>query len=203
MWVWCRVGRVAPTHLALARSLRGARPSRRQGAPPELVERLGGDEFLGGRPALAKEHAVERRPAGARQQRPPERAGAGSGARPRPSVTGADQTTYRSYRQHIRRLKMELNPLAVTKENQHEKLRSAVEMLHDLPYDRQLEMKQRKNGEVVGVVGRASRGSQTVVRCREGPIIPSSLREQYRSKVSRVSSLHFILSSVLYCCQVL
>ena len=89
-----------------------------------------------------------------------------------------------SYKQQIKKLKMELNAQTVTKGNQFAKVRSAVEMLHEFSYEKQLKMKEKKNREVLSNLRKASQSSPNMAQCKVSPIVAASVTSQYRNKVS-------------------
>ena len=94
-----------------------------------------------------------------------------------------------SYKQQIKQLKMELNAQSVTKGNQFAKVRSAVEMLHEFSYEKQLKMKEKKNREVLDLLRKASQSSPNMAQCKVSPIVAAAVTSQYRNKVSEVSPL--------------
>ncbi len=88
----------------------------------------------------------------------------------------------RTFRQYVKGLKYQNSRQEVTIDNQHKIVRGAVAMFHDIPYETQLQMKQRKHEELLE---RLSKNKNVRPQMKQGQvkdIIQSPVITNYRNK---------------------
>ena len=88
----------------------------------------------------------------------------------------------RTFRQHVKSLKYQNSQQEVTFDNQHKVVKGAVSMLHDIPYETQLEMKQRKHEELLDRLCSKKNVRPQMLQGKVRDIIPSPIIESYRNK---------------------
>ena len=88
----------------------------------------------------------------------------------------------KTFRQQVKGLKYQNSNTEVTIDNQHEVVRGAVAMFHDIPYEVQLEMKQRKHKELLERLNGNKNIRSQMKPGRFRDIIPSPVIEGYRNK---------------------
>ena len=178
-------GRALPS--ARSDSVRGS-DTVRDGEDEALYRALGSDEFMGsgGKGEVIRKLSRDVSDQADGAKKPPKKRKSPLRDDKQDVDSDGDQktSTYLSYKQQIKKLKMELNAQTVTKENQFAKVRSAVEMLHEFSYENQLKMKEKKNRDVLNSLRRASQSSPNMAQCKVLPIVPATVTEQYRNKVS-------------------
>ena len=94
----------------------------------------------------------------------------------------AKKDKQKTFRQHVKGLKYHNSNKEVTNDNQHEAVKGAVAMFHDIPYEVQLEMKQRKHEELLERLKKNKNIRSQITSGRFRDIIPSPVIEGYRNK---------------------
>ena len=87
----------------------------------------------------------------------------------------------KTFRHNVKHLKYRNSQHEVTVDNQHAIVRGAVMMLHDIPYETQLEMKQRKHKEILERLS-GIKNVRPHIHKKFKDIIPSPITVGYRNK---------------------
>ena len=171
------------------RGLRGLTRTRGGVEPGKLkvIDDFGGDEFLAaavGLTKVAKVHKAEQEHLrNGELDIKPKKFGPKEALKNKKIKCDGDTKSHQTYKHQIKKMKMELAAVAVSQENQYDKLQDAVMMLHKYPYEQQLVMKEKKHGDVIHKLKMITKSSTRVINGKVSPIIPSTVMAQYRSKV--------------------